>query len=164
MDVVREARLYIEGMSAALPYNAVLADEVQDLTPPELKLLRAIVSPGPNDLFLAGDAHQRIYGHMARLGTCGIEIRGRARRLKLNYRTTEQIRTRAVAILEGLEVDDLDGGVDSLRGLPFAAYRASARVSAQRTAGGRAESRAGRAQRMDRDDGARGQLPRGSDQ
>ena len=116
MDVVREARLYIEGMSAALPYNAVLADEVQDLTPPELKLLRAIVSPGPNDLFLVGDAHQRIYGHMARLGTCGIEIRGRARRLKLNYRTTEQIRTRAVAILEGLEVDDLDGGVDSLRG------------------------------------------------
>ena len=58
-DVVREARLYIEGMSAALPYNAVLADEVQDLTPPELKLLRAIVSPGPNDLFLVGDAHQR---------------------------------------------------------------------------------------------------------
>ena len=115
-DVVREARLYIEGSSTTLPYKAVLADEVQDLSPPELKLLRAIVPPGPNDLFLVGDAHQRIYGHMARLGACGIEIRGRSRRLKLNYRTTEQIRTRAVAILEGLEVDDLDGGVDSLSG------------------------------------------------
>lgn len=115
-DLVREARLFIEGRDLALPYKAVLADEVQDLSPPELKLLRAIVPPGPNDLFLVGDAHQRIYGHMARLGACGIEIRGRSRRLKLNYRTTEQIRTRAVTILENLEIDDLDGGVDSLNG------------------------------------------------
>ena len=115
-DVVREARLYIEQNGVKLPYRAILADEVQDLSPPELKLLRAMVPPGKNDLFLVGDAHQRIYGNMARLGACGIEIRGRSKRLKLNYRTTEQIRTRAVAILEKLEVDDLDGGVDSMTG------------------------------------------------
>ena len=115
-DVVREARLYIEAHRVTLPYRAVLADEVQDLSPPELMLLRAIVRPGANDLFLVGDAHQRIYGHMTRLSACGIEIRGRSSRLKLNYRTTEQIRTRAVAILKGLEVDDLDGGLDSLNG------------------------------------------------
>ncbi len=71
---------------------------------------------GPNTLFVVGDGHQRIYGYPVRLGSCGIEIRGRARRLKLNYRTTEQIRDRAIAILEGLEIDDLDGGLDSLRG------------------------------------------------
>lgn len=115
-DVVREAQRFLEAHKVSLPYRAILADEVQDFTPSELKLLRAMVPPGPNDLFLVGDAHQRIYGHMARLGACGIEIRGRSRRLKLNYRTTEQIRTRAVAILENMQVDDLDGGVDSLKG------------------------------------------------
>jgi mRNA-degrading endonuclease RelE of RelBE toxin-antitoxin system len=115
-DVIREARLYLESHPNVLVYRAVLADEAQDFSPPELRLLRAMVPPGPNDLFLVGDAHQRIYGHMARLGACGIEIRGRSKRLKLNYRTTEQIRTQAVAILEKVEVDDLDGGVDSLAG------------------------------------------------
>lgn len=115
-DIVREARLFLEKQSPALPYRAVLADEVQDLSPQEVLLLRAIVPRAPNDMFLVGDAHQRIYGSMARLGACGVEIRGRARRLRINYRTTEQIRNRAIATLEGLEVDDLDGGVDSLRG------------------------------------------------
>ena len=115
-DVIREARLYIERNKVALPYRAVLADEVQDFSPAELRLLRALVPPGPNDLFLVGDAHQRIYGNMARMGACGIEIRGRSSRLKLNYRTTEQIQARAVAILKDVEVDDLDGGVDSLTG------------------------------------------------
>lgn len=115
-DVVREARLFLESGKVALPYRAVLADEVQDFSPPELRLLRAIAPRGQNDLFLVGDAHQRIYGHMARLGACGIEIRGRSTRLKLNYRTTEEIRARAVAILDGLEVDDLDGGTDRMTG------------------------------------------------
>ena len=115
-DVIREARLYIERKGVVLPYQAVLADEVQDFSPPELRLLRAIVPPGPNDLFLVGDAHQRIYGQMARMGACGIEIRGRSSRLKLNYRTTEQIQARAVSILKDLEIDDLDGGVDTLMG------------------------------------------------
>jgi len=115
-DVIREARLYIERKGVVLPYQAVLADEVQDFSPPELRLLRAIVPPGPNDLFLVGDAHQRIYGQMARMGACGIEIRGRSSRLKLNYRTTEQIQARAVSILKDLEIDDLDGGVDTLTG------------------------------------------------
>jgi mRNA-degrading endonuclease RelE of RelBE toxin-antitoxin system len=115
-DIVREARLRLESGKVRLPYRAVLADEVQDFSSPELRLLRAMVPPGPNDLFLVGDAHQRIYGQMTRLGPCGIEIRGRSRRLRLNYRTTEQIRARAVAILENLEIDDLDGGVDKLTG------------------------------------------------
>ncbi len=116
-DVVREARLFIEkNKDFKLPYRAVLADEVQDLSTTELRLLRALVPKGNDDMYLVGDAHQRIYGHMAQLGACGIEIRGRARRLKLNYRTTQQIRDYAVSILEGVEIDDLDGGTDSLLG------------------------------------------------
>lgn len=115
-DVVRETRLYIENNEVVLPYRAVLADEVQDFSANELQLLRALVPPGKDDLFVVGDAHQRIYGHMARLGACGIDIRGRGRRLRINYRTTEEIRNRAVAILEGVEIDDLDGGLDSMQG------------------------------------------------
>ncbi|MBL4771912.1 MAG: DEAD/DEAH box helicase [Planctomycetes bacterium] len=115
-DVVREATLYLEANPNKVRYRAVLADEVQDFSPQDLRLIRALVPPGPNDLFLVGDAHQRIYGQMTSLGSCGIEIRGRAKRLKLNYRTTEQIRISAVTVLENLNVDDLDGGVDTLKG------------------------------------------------
>lgn len=115
-DMIREARLLIEKGGAPTPFRAVLSDEVQDFSAGELKLLRALAPDEPNTLFLVGDGHQRIYGSPIRLGSCGIEIRGRSRRLKLNYRTTEQIRDRAVAILEGCEVDDLDGGTDTLAG------------------------------------------------
>lgn len=115
-DVVRETRMFIEKQNTPLPYAAVLSDEVQDFSASELKLLRTIAPDGANTLFLVGDGHQRIYGQPVTLGSCGIEIRGRSRRLKINYRTTEQIRDRAVAILEGREIDDLDGGVDTLRG------------------------------------------------
>ncbi len=46
------------------------------------------------------------------MSRCGIEIRGRSRKLYLNYRTTDEIRKQAVALLEGCEIDDLDGGSD----------------------------------------------------
>lgn len=115
-DVIREVYLFLEKGDYELPYRSILTDEVQDLTPNELRLLRAMVPKGAADMFLVGDAHQRIYGGATRLGACGIEIRGRAKRLKLNYRTTEEIRNQAIAVLEGLDIDDLDGGVDSLKG------------------------------------------------
>ena len=115
-DVIREVGLYLNKEGRKSAYRAVLTDEVQDLTPNELRLLRAIVPKGPADMFLVGDAHQRIYGGVTRMGSCGIEIRGRSKRLKLNYRTTDEIRTQAIAVLEGLDIDDLDGGSDSLKG------------------------------------------------
>ena len=62
-----------------------------------------------NDLFLVGDAHQRIYGQKVALKACGINVQGRASRLRINYRTTEEIRAWAMAMLEGVEIDDLDG-------------------------------------------------------
>lgn len=116
-DIVRQARLMIEADPALVSYRAVVADEVQDFSPSDLRLLRALAPDGPNDLFLVGDAHQRIYGHKTSLTRCGINVRGRrSRRLKVNYRTTERIRNWAVAILHGLEVDDMDEGVDTLKG------------------------------------------------
>jgi superfamily I DNA/RNA helicase len=115
-DMVREARMLIEKSPGILPYRAVLADEVQDFRPADLKLLRALVPRGENDIFVVGDGHQRIYGHKASLGKAGIDIRGRSRNLRINYRTTQKIRNFAVRLLEGQTIDDLDGGVDDLRG------------------------------------------------
>jgi superfamily I DNA/RNA helicase len=69
-----------------------------------------------NDLFLVGDGHQNIYGHHIILGQLGIDIRGRGRRLKLNYRTPEETRRWAVSILHNQDINDLDGGKDSYQG------------------------------------------------
>jgi len=58
-----------------------------------------------------GDGHQRIYNAIPiPLSRAGIDVRGRSRRLKINYRTSEQIRRWAHGLLSGVSVDDLDGG------------------------------------------------------
>ena len=98
------------------PYRAALVDEAQDLGAESLKLIRAMVNENPDDLMIVGDGHQRIYGRKATLSHCGISIRGRGRKLRVNYRTTEQIRRFATAVLEGVDVDDLDEGSDSVTG------------------------------------------------
>jgi len=115
-DIIREARLTLEKSDGSPPFVAVCADEVQDFGGSALRLLRALAPQGRNDLFLAGDGHQRIYGQPIPLSSCGIEIRGRAHRLRLNYRTTDLIARQGLAIVKGLSVDDLDGGEDSLTG------------------------------------------------
>lgn len=115
-DAVREARMLIEKRGLSLTYRAVLADEVQDFSAGDLRLLRAMVPEGDNDLFLVGDGHQRIYGQPTSLSSCGIRIIGRSRRLRLNYRTTDAIARHSLAILKDCDIDDLDEGVDTLRG------------------------------------------------
>jgi hypothetical protein len=96
------------------PYPAIVVDETQDFGPQALRLLRALIEPGKNDLFFVGDGHQRIYHrNKAALSRSGIDIRGRARKLYINYRTTDEIRRQAVALLEGVAVDDLDDGTDN---------------------------------------------------
>jgi superfamily I DNA/RNA helicase len=42
------------------------------------------------------------------LSKCGIFVRGRSSRLRINYRTTEEIRKYAFAFLKGLSFDNLD--------------------------------------------------------
>ena len=99
-------------------YDAVIVDEAQDMGAPAFRLLRAIAPPGRNGLFITGDGHQRIYsGRRVVLGRCGIDIRGRSRKLRLNYRTTEQTRRWAASLLAGRDIDDLDGGADDNRGI-----------------------------------------------
>jgi superfamily I DNA/RNA helicase len=69
-----------------------------------------------NDLFLVGDAHQSIYSRKTLLSRAGINVRGRSRRLLLNYRTTEQIGRWAMAWITGGQYDDLDVAPENLRG------------------------------------------------
>lgn len=115
-DLLRAVRRHVEGRQGAPLYRAAVIDESQDFGPDELRLIRALVPPGLDDLFLAGDSHQRIYGRPLVLSRLGIDVRRRIFRLKLNYRTTEQIRHWAVDLLEGEPMDDLDGGGDDQLG------------------------------------------------
>ena len=106
------------------PADHVLVDEAQDLNPSQLHFLRALVREGKNDLFLAEDAHQRIYAHPVTLSHHNIQIRGRSRRLRLNYRTTAQNLVYALNLLTGGNVDnsdlefaDLEGGQTGFKDL-----------------------------------------------
>lgn len=87
----------------------VVVDEAQDLNLSQLRFLRAVVSPGPDDMFICEDSHQRIYGQKIVLSKVDIQVRGRSRRLKLNYRTTAQNLDWAMHILAGGQFTDLDG-------------------------------------------------------
>lgn len=86
----------------------VIVDEAQDLHATHWALLRALAAEGSNDLFIAEDSHQRIYGSPIVLSRFGIKIVGRSRRLTLNYRTTAQNLAFAVGVLSGAQYTDLE--------------------------------------------------------
>lgn len=121
IKLVRDAREAVESGRVPSPYAAVVCDEVQDVGPVELRFLAALAregdAVGPNRLFLVGDDNQRIYRRRTSFAKCGIDIVGRSSRLRLNYRTTEGIRSAALAALAGADVD-LASGERSLRGGP----------------------------------------------
>ncbi|MFI5647241.1 UvrD-helicase domain-containing protein [Kitasatospora sp. NPDC051705] len=98
------------------PFRHVVIDEAQDLHPAQWRFLRAVVAPGPDDLFLAGDPHQRIYGNKVSLRSLGIQVVGRSSRLRINYRTTHEILSWSASLLTGERPDDMDGGEESLAG------------------------------------------------
>ena len=108
-DAFRDARRLLEEKGDILPYRSVVVDEAQDMGMQAFKLIRQMIPGGdqPNDLFIAGDAHQRIYDRQVVLGHCGINIVGRGRKLRINYRTTEENRKWAVRLLQGLDYDNL---------------------------------------------------------
>ncbi|MBE9014354.1 UvrD-helicase domain-containing protein, partial [Pseudanabaenaceae cyanobacterium LEGE 13415] len=97
------------------PFDAVIVDELQDLGSQEIKLLAALAGEGPNRLMLLGDAGQRIYAGRTSLKRLGIDVRGRSHILRINYRTTEQIRSFADQVV-GDRRDDLDGEEEERKG------------------------------------------------
>jgi superfamily I DNA/RNA helicase len=93
---------------AGHPFQHVIVDEAQDFGPRELKLVAAMASPGPRSVFFAGDIGQRIYRWPFSWTSVGIDVRGRSHRLKVNYRTSAQIRHFADGLLPG-RLAEVDG-------------------------------------------------------
>lgn len=97
------------------PFEYVVLDEAQDVTVAQLKFLVAVGAARPNALFFAGDLGQRIFQTAFSWKSLGVDVRGRSRTLKVNYRTSHQIRTQADRLL-GEEITDVDGNIESRRG------------------------------------------------
>ena len=117
-DAYRDAAALLRDDNSGSGYAAVVVDEAQDMGAQAFSLIRAIAPAGRDDLFIAGDGHQRIYGrNRVVMSRCGIDIRGRSRKLRLNYRTTEETRRWASQLLAGRDIDDLDGGSDDNKGI-----------------------------------------------
>lgn len=98
----------------AKPFDHVVVDEAQDLGVPELRLLAAIAPAGVDALFFAGDAGQRIFQQPFSWSALGVDVRGRASTLTVNYRTSHQIRGMADKLLPGA-VQEVDGVTDDRR-------------------------------------------------
>jgi mRNA-degrading endonuclease RelE of RelBE toxin-antitoxin system len=97
------------------PFEFTVVDEAQDINVSQLRFLAALGAGRPNGLFFAGDLGQRIFQQPFSWKTLGVDIRGRSRSLRINYRTSHQIRMQADKLL-GPEVSDVDGNVEERRG------------------------------------------------
>lgn len=96
------------------PFEFAVVDEAQDLSISHLRFFAALGAGRPNALFFAGDLGQRIFQQPFSWKALGVDIRGRSRTLRVNYRTSHQIRMQADRLL-GPEVSDADGNIDDRR-------------------------------------------------
>lgn len=96
-------------------YDYVVVDEAQDISVPQLGFLATLAPSKPNSLFFAGDLGQRIFQTPFSWASLGVEIRGRSKTLKINYRTSQQIRASADRLLDP-ELSDVDGNEESRAG------------------------------------------------
>lgn len=96
-------------------FEYVVVDEAQDISIPQLRFLAILGNGRPNSLFFAGDLGQRIFQQAFSWSSLGVEIRGRAKTLRVNYRTSHQIRMQADRLL-GPTVADVDGNEDDRTG------------------------------------------------
>jgi len=97
------------------PFTHAVIDEAQDLGVPELRMIAAMTPGGPDALFFGGDLGQRIFQEPFSWKALGVDIRGRSRTLKVNYRTSHQIRQAADRLLPKT-VQDVDGNEQDRRG------------------------------------------------
>lgn len=93
------------------PYDHAVIDEAQDVSVTQMRFLAAMMGDRPDGLFFAGDLGQRIFQQPFSWRSLGVEIRGRSRTLRVNYRTSHQIRQHADRLL-GPEIVDVDGNVE----------------------------------------------------
>ena len=118
--LVTQAQIYAQ-LTAHLsttrrpPFDFAVIDEAQDVNVPQLRFLATLGGGRPNSLFFTGDLGQRIFQQPFSWKALGVDIRGRSKTLRVNYRTSHQIRTQADRLL-GPEVADVDGNIEDRRG------------------------------------------------
>jgi superfamily I DNA/RNA helicase len=91
-----------------IPFSHVVVDEAQDLSVAQARFLAAVGQQDKEAIFFTGDQGQRIFHLPFSWMSLGIDIRGRSHSLKVNYRTSHQIRATADRLLPGAIVD-VDG-------------------------------------------------------
>lgn len=94
--------------TARAPFEFAVIDEAQDLSVPQLRFLAAMGAKRPDALFFAGDLGQRIFQQPFSWKALGVDVRGRSYTLRINYRTSHQIRSQADRLLDP-ELSDVDG-------------------------------------------------------
>ncbi len=97
--------------SKKVVFDFAVVDEAQDISPAHLRFFAALGADRPNALFFADDLGQRIFQQPFSWKALGVDIRGRSRTLRVNYRTSHQIRTQADRLL-GPFVNDMDGNAE----------------------------------------------------
>ena len=103
-DLCDEARRLVEA-NGTKPFRHVIVDESQDLGPRELRFAASLAPQGPQSLFFAGDIGQLIYRYPFSWLSVGVDVRGRSQRLKVNYRTSEQVQRFADSLIGQRLVD-----------------------------------------------------------
>lgn len=103
------------GATENRPFDFAVVDEAQDISVAEARFLAALVSHRPDGLFFAGDLGQRIFQQPFSWKSLGIDVRGRSHTLRINYRTSHQIRAQADRLLPP-NISDVDGNAESRRG------------------------------------------------
>lgn len=89
-------------------YDFLIVDEVQDLTKTQIETLINSVREinGERAITFVGDVAQRIYKSNFTWTSVGIEIRGRSRELRDNYRNTREIYQAAQKLVKGLQTEE----------------------------------------------------------
>ena len=100
---------------AKSPFEFCVVDEAQDISIAQLRFLASIAGDRPNGLLFSGDLGQRIFQQPFSWRAAGVDVRGRSTTLKINYRTSHQIRTQADRLLDP-RVTDVDGNVEERKG------------------------------------------------
>lgn len=106
------ARALGQGKRSAFDFAVV--DEAQDIGVAQLRFLAALSRGRSDALFFTGDLGQRIFQQPFSWKALGVDIRGRSRTLRVNYRTSHQIRMQADRLL-GPAVSDVDGNIEDRR-------------------------------------------------
>jgi superfamily I DNA/RNA helicase len=101
--------------SKKFPFDFAVIDESQDITIAQLRFLSVLADDRPDGLFFTGDLGQRIFQQPFSWKALGIDIRGRSHTLRINYRTSHQIRHQADRLLDP-ELTDVDGNTEKRKG------------------------------------------------